>query len=84
MSSTHYFSAGSCRTTFYRNQKDPTSLHYQLQQLGLLDNKQIPEFMFTAGTQQRLEVLAGIIDTDGTTDKHGRINSLHEFGAAAR
>lgn len=36
-----------------------------LKDLGVLGNKHIPEFYLTASRKQRLELLAGLIDTDG-------------------
>ena len=37
----------------------------KLRQIGLLNNKHIPEEYFTASERQRRELLAGLMDTDG-------------------
>lgn len=42
-----------------------------LRTLGLLNNKHIPQVYKTASDQQRLELLAGIIDSDGCVSKSG-------------
>ncbi len=58
---------GAVRTCFY-------SLQSQLKAVGLLNNKHIPEAYFTSSVQQRLELLAGLIDTDGYIyHKNGRV-----------
>lgn len=41
--------------------------------LGVRGNKHIPEPYFRASVSQRLQLMAGLIDTDGTVDKHGRV-----------
>lgn len=41
------------------------SLKQDLKSLGVLDNKHIPGIYFTASRSQRLELLAGLMDTDG-------------------
>ncbi len=38
----------------------------QLKELGLLNNKHIPTKYFFASTEQRLKLLAGLLDTDGS------------------
>lgn len=37
--------------------------------IGVLNNKHIPEDFLIASVEQRLELLAGLIDTDGSVDK---------------
>jgi len=37
-----------------------------LRALGVLGNKHIPELYLTAGTAQRLALLQGLMDTDGS------------------
>lgn len=45
-----------------------------LRKLNLINNKHIPEQYLIASTEQRLELLAGLIDTDGTVyHKNGRV-----------
>lgn len=41
-----------------------------LKDLCLLDNKHIPDEYLTDSLHNRLELLAGLLDTDGTFDKH--------------
>jgi len=47
--------------------------HHRFEELGL-NNKHIPESYFTASKQQRFELLAGILDTDGYLN-----NKKHRF-----
>ena len=52
-------------------------LREKLQMLGMCRSHQyiekyIPEIYLTASVEQRLELLAGLIDTDGTKDREGR------------
>jgi predicted phage terminase large subunit-like protein len=44
-----------------------------LREFGLLHNKHIPEFVFTADYDSRLRVLQGIVDTDGHIDTRGSL-----------
>jgi phage terminase large subunit-like protein len=48
------------------------SLHERLRHAGLLNNKHIPEVYFRAGYDQRLTLLRGLMDTDGTASKIGQ------------
>lgn len=50
-----------------------TSLQAKLRAMGLLNNKHIPEEYFWASEQQRLELLQGLLDTDGSALKDGAI-----------
>lgn len=51
-----------------------------LRELNLIKNKHIPEIYFQASRRQRLELLAGFIDTGGYYNKHKafRITQKHE------
>ena len=49
-----------------------SELREALQGLGVLHDKHIPSRYLTASVGQRLELLAGLIDTDGRVDKKGR------------
>lgn len=42
-----------------------------LKGMGLLDNKHIPDNYLYASKEERLELLAGLMDTDGSLDKAG-------------
>jgi phage terminase large subunit-like protein len=46
-------------------------LRTQLREAGLLDNKHVPTAYLRAGHQQRLDLLSGLMDTDGTCTKTG-------------
>lgn len=53
---------------------DPRNLRGRLRALGLIENKHIPAVYMTASVQQRRELLAGLMDTDGTVcRKTGRV-----------
>ncbi|AEA99059.2 chaperone and heat shock protein 70 [Alteromonas mediterranea DE] len=45
----------------------------ELKELNVLNNKHIPEVFLRASLKDRLELLAGLIDTDGHTDKNSRM-----------
>lgn len=45
----------------------------QLKEIGVFKNKHIPEIYKNASKKQRIELLAGLIDTDGHTDKKSRV-----------
>ena len=47
-------------------------LNKKLRLLGLKDNKLIPSAYLFSDKTQRLELLRGLMDTDGTVDKNGR------------
>lgn len=49
------------------------SLRGQLRRLGLLGNKHIPEVYLTSSVEQRRELLAGLLDTDGTISQAGSV-----------
>lgn len=43
----------------------------KLRQLNVIDNKHIPTAYLRASIEQRLELLAGLVDTDGSVDNDG-------------
>lgn len=45
----------------------------ELREIGVLDEKFIPEIYLRGSTKQRLQLLAGLVDTDGHTDRNGRM-----------
>ena len=59
-----------------------TGVHYQyfkcmthvLKHMDLKNNKHIPDIYKFSSVEQRLELLAGLIDTDGCVDKSGRVS----------
>jgi len=44
----------------------------QLRELGVLNNKHVPEMYLTASVEQRMALLQGLIDTDGSVIKTGQ------------
>lgn len=50
------------------NYNSPGGLWQSLKRLGVFDNKHIPESYLTASITDRLELLAGLLDTDGHYD----------------
>jgi len=64
------FSAGSCATRFGCTTGHGTSrMLTELRAINVLNNKHIPESYFSSSVEQRLALLAGIIDTDGSVCK---------------
>jgi len=49
----------------------PGSFNYELNALGLKNNKHIPTQYLQASIEQRFELLRGLMDTDGYIDKRG-------------
>lgn len=52
------------------------SFHEALREAGVLNNKHIPDVYFRASREQRLALLQGLMDTDGTINKNGRCISF--------
>lgn len=48
-------------------------LRSQLRELGVVGDKHIPARYLRAGVEQRRELLAGLLDTDGTVSRRGQI-----------
>ncbi len=48
------------------------TMHKKLTDLGVLNNKHIPAEYLRASYSQRMDLLRGIMDTDGSVSKHGR------------
>jgi replicative DNA helicase len=53
--------------------KDHGTLSPMLRKLGVLDNKHIPIRYLRASRQQRMALLAGLLDTDGTVNPTGSV-----------
>ena len=49
------------------------SIHSRLKSAGLLKNKHIPEVYLRASPQQRLDLLAGLMDSDGYCSRSGHV-----------
>lgn len=52
--------------------QDNSQLRHQLVELNLLNNKHIPNAYLRASKEQRLALLQGLMDTDGTVNKSGQ------------
>ncbi|HIP61755.1 MAG TPA: replicative DNA helicase, partial [Sulfurovum sp.] len=57
-----------------KNTKD--SLQATLRQMGVLDNKHIPQNYISNSRENRLELLAGLIDSDGYYDKKHNVMEI--------
>lgn len=55
-----------------RKRNDLTTTTARLRSMGVLNNKHIPAEYLTSSIEQRLELLAGLMDTDGSCDTRGR------------
>lgn len=75
------YSTGSKASTFVLSDGDRRraarvqSLAAKLRQLGVLGNKHVPASYLRASLSQRLALLQGLMDTDGTVSKNGRVIS---------
>lgn len=64
---------------------DPRNLRGRLRALGVLGNKHIPAEYLTASVEQRRELLAGLMDTDGFVDPRlGRVEFCNTNEVLAR
>lgn len=64
------------KLSYTRQQKNTVyftvlGLRTTLRQLNLLNNKHIPQQYFTASIEQRMDLLRGLMDTDGMCSKNG-------------
>jgi|1_EtaG_2_1085319.scaffolds.fasta_scaffold00562_3 predicted phage terminase large subunit-like protein len=73
------------------------SLMVKLREIGVLDSKHIPEIYLTASVEQRLALMQGLIDTDGSVGIDGKcvfytslpdladqfLELVHSFGVCA-
>lgn len=64
--------------------KKNTGMTAQLRQLGLIDNKHIPKNYMTASVHQRMELLRGLMDTDGTCNTRGNAEFCNKNEQLAR
>jgi replicative DNA helicase len=62
-------SVGLCNTCW----REHGSVQGELRTLGLLGNKHIPASYLRASVTQRRELLAGVLDTDGTVTSNGSV-----------
>lgn len=73
---TTYFSGGGKQDsglTVRKVGKRPGRMSQELMTLGIFKNKRIPEEYQYLTIDLRLELLAGLVDTDGSVDKNGRV-----------
>lgn len=55
----------------YKRGKGYKGISYKLKEIGVYDNKHIPDVYKFSDKSQRLELLQGLMDTDGYCDKRG-------------
>ena len=60
-------------TTYFSNQ----GLIQKIKEMGLYNNKHIPSIYKESSIKQRLQLLAGLIDSDGSVDKNGRVRFVN-------
>lgn len=61
------------KTTYFSNQ----NIIKTLKELNLYNNKHIPDIYKRASIEDRIELLAGLIDSDGSVDKNGRVRFVN-------
>jgi phage terminase large subunit-like protein len=59
-------------------------LRRKLREAGLLDNKHIPDIYFFASVGQRIELLRGLMDTDGTCTQTGECRYVGNYEQLCR
>lgn len=64
---------GCLTTRFGSGSTRPSVFGDHLREIGVFNNKHIPEAYKYSSIKSRLELLAGIIDTDGNVDKNSRV-----------
>jgi predicted phage terminase large subunit-like protein len=73
---TQHKTTGAYTTSFNgqraNNKRKRGGMSIDLENAGVIDNKHIPEAYFTASIDQRLRLLAGLIDTDGSVHHRSR------------
>lgn len=67
---------------FFGKKGRPNFLREQLRKYNLLNNKHIPEDFIKNSEEVRLQVLAGIIDTDGYYANAGKVSHHFEIGVS--
>lgn len=60
-------------TTYFSNQ----GLIKKIRTLNLYENKHIPDIYKNSSFEQRIQLLAGLIDSDGSVDKNGRVRFIN-------
>ncbi len=68
-------SKGQFRNSYYlgKSKLDNISLHSRLRELNLFSNKHIPNIYLQSSYENRLNLLRGLLDTDGECAKDGQI-----------
>ena len=78
---TYHISAGKAADGCRREGRNP--LLTALQYLGVIDNKHIPQEYLWASVKQRLDLLQGLMDTDGSCAKDGQAEFCNTTRALA-
>lgn len=73
----HKKNDGNVNITLKNLNNSGESLHIKLRKLNLIGNKHIPDEYFYGSRQQRLELLKGLIDSDGYIDKRNGIATFY-------
>ncbi|MBD3815244.1 MAG: phage terminase large subunit [Halothiobacillus sp.] len=63
----------ACVVRFDQHDGVAGRLTRELQKAGVFENKHVPELFLLAGTEQRRELLAGLIDTGGGVDSESNV-----------
>jgi phage terminase large subunit GpA-like protein len=74
---------GKCPLFAFKSQSGD-GMRKRLRRLGLIGNKHIPDTYLAAGTRQRLRLLQGIMDTDGSCTKAGECDIVQKNERLAR
>lgn len=75
VSVTHFHNTTGVPTTYFSGARhEQGRLTTELKDNNLMNNKHIPNIFLKGSIEQRLQLLAGLIDSDGSTDKQSRIS----------
>lgn len=70
----HYYGTEARVSSIKPIPQNGDTFYSQLNGLGLIKNKHIPQKYLRASVEQRLELLRGLIDTDGSINSNGRVS----------
>lgn len=74
ISTTCFHKTTGVPTTYFSGTRwDKGRMTREIEALNLYNNKHIPDIYLKGSIEQRLELLAGLVDTDGHCDSNGRI-----------